>query len=108
MEAYGAEHAHLRPPRLKQAWTGRMYTDFPPGSDADALHAALFAGAIARFQALPEMQAIVAFTRAFLEERLAPHEPVRLHRIEGDLGERCRSLQRDYPMRRRPSSCGAC
>jgi hypothetical protein len=73
-----------------------MYTDFPPGTDADALHTALFAGAIARFQALPEMAAVVAFTRAFLEERLAPYDPVRVHELEGDLGQRCRALQRDY------------
>jgi hypothetical protein len=73
-----------------------MYTELPRDTDADALHAALFAGAIARFRALPEMRAIVAFTRAFLEERLTPRDPVLLHRIEGDLGERCRALQRDY------------
>jgi hypothetical protein len=73
-----------------------MYTEFPPGTDADRLHEALFAGAIARFRQLPEMAAVVAFTRTFLEERLSPHEPVRVHELDGDLGARCRALQRDY------------
>jgi hypothetical protein len=75
-----------------------MYTDVLPDThtDADALHQALFAGAIARFRGLPEMQAIVAVARAFLAERLAPHDPVLLHLMQGDLGERCRALQRDY------------
>src|SRR5262245_24806200 len=34
-----------------------MYTSLPPGTSADALHAALFAGAIVRYDALPEMAA---------------------------------------------------
>jgi hypothetical protein len=73
-----------------------MYTDFASGTDANALHASLFAGAIARFRGMPEMAAVVAFTRAFLDERLAPHDPVRVHGLAGDLGQRCSSLQRDY------------
>jgi hypothetical protein len=73
-----------------------MYTDFAPDTDVDALHEALFAGAIARFGRLPEMSAIVAFTRSFLEERLAPVEPARIHEMDGDLAERCATLKRDY------------
>jgi hypothetical protein len=73
-----------------------MYTEFAPGTDVDALHEALFHGAIARFGSLPEMSAIVAFTRRFLEERLAPVEPIRIHQMEGDLAERCAALKRDY------------
>jgi hypothetical protein len=79
-----------------KSWAESACTEIPPASDADALHTALFAGAIARFREKPEMAAIVAFTRAFLEEHLAPHDPVLLHLLDGDLGERCRALQRDY------------
>ena len=73
-----------------------MYTDFAPGTNIDAIHEALFEGAIARFDSLPEMSAIVAFTRSFLEERLSPFEPVLIHQMEGDLAERCAALKRDY------------
>lgn len=73
-----------------------MYTDFAPGADVDTLHEALFTGAIARFDNLPEMSAIVALTRSFLEERLAPFEPVRIHQMKGDLAERCAALKREY------------
>jgi len=51
----------------------------PPGSAA-ALYAALYAGEVVRFSAMPSMAALVAFTRAFVEERLAPHPPVEIHR----------------------------
>jgi hypothetical protein len=50
----------------------------PPGDPA-ALHARLYAGEIVRFPGLPQMAAIVAFTRLFAEERLAPHPPVEIH-----------------------------
>jgi len=73
-----------------------MYTEFPPGTDVDTLHDALFHGAIARFDRLPEMAAIAAFTRSFLEERLSPVEPVLIHQMEGDLAQRCAALKRDY------------
>jgi hypothetical protein len=73
-----------------------MYTEFPPGTDIDALHEALFQGAIAKFGNLPEMTAIVAFTRRFLEERLSPLDPVRIHEMDGDLAQRCAALKRDY------------
>ncbi len=73
-----------------------MYTDFAPGTDVDALHEALFEGAIVRFGGLAEMSAIVALTKSFLEERLAPFEPVRIHEMEGDLAQRCATLKRDY------------
>jgi hypothetical protein len=54
-----------------------MYTAPPP--DIDALHDALFAGAIVRFEALAAMRDLMGFARAFAEERLAPHDPVRIH-----------------------------
>ena len=73
-----------------------MYTDCTPGTDIDVLHDALFHGAIARLQGFPEMSAIVASARSFFEERLAPVEPVLIHQMEGDLAERCATLQRDY------------
>ena len=73
-----------------------MYTDVTPGTDIDVLHDALFHGAIARLQGLPEMSAIVAFARSFLEQRLAPVQPVLLHQMEGDLAERCATLRREY------------
>ena len=73
-----------------------MYTDVPPGSDTDALHHSLFRGAIGYLKSFPEMPAIVAFTKTFLEERLTPFEPVRIHEMEGDLAERCAALKREY------------
>ena len=73
-----------------------MYTDFSPGTDIDVLHDALFQGAIVRLEGLPEMSGIVAFTRSFLEERLAPVEPVLIHQMQGDVSELCATLQRDY------------
>ena len=73
-----------------------MYTEFAPGSDVDVLHDALFQGAIARLNNLKEMSAIVGFTQNFLEERLAPIEPVRIHEMEHDLGGRCAELKREY------------
>ncbi len=51
----------------------------PPGDPA-ALYAALYAGEVVRFSNLPRMQPLVAFTRAFVEERLAPHPPVEIQR----------------------------
>jgi hypothetical protein len=73
-----------------------MYTDFSLGTDIDALHDALFQGTIARLAGLPEMSALVALTRSFLEERLAPVDPVLIHQIDGDLAELCATLKRDY------------
>ncbi len=73
-----------------------MYTDFSPGTDIDVLHDALFRGTIARLDSIPQMSAIVAFARRFLEERLAPVEPVLIHQMEGDLAELCATLQREY------------
>jgi hypothetical protein len=51
----------------------------PPG-DSSALYAALYAGEIVRFSGLAQMAAIVSFTRAFVEERLAPYPPTEIHR----------------------------
>lgn len=68
----------------------------PPPQDVDAWHEAIFSGAIVRHPVSAPMQAIVDFTRQFLEERLHPAVPVLMHQLPGDLGERCRVLQRDY------------
>lgn len=73
-----------------------MYSELAPGTDIDALHEALFSGAIVRLRDLAEMSALVAFTRSFLEERLAPCAPERIHQFEGDLAERYVGLQREY------------
>src|ERR1700748_645340 len=73
-----------------------MYTGFPPGTNIDVLHDALFQGTIARLDGLPEMSAVVAFTRRFLEGQLAPVEPVLIHQMEGDLAKLCATLQREY------------
>jgi hypothetical protein len=51
-----------------------------PPSEPSALYAALYAGEVVRFSHLPFMAAIVAFTRAFVEEQLAPHPPPEIHR----------------------------
>jgi hypothetical protein len=51
----------------------------PPGDPA-ALYAALYAGEVVRYSDVSAMAAIVAFTRAFIEERLAPFPPVEIHR----------------------------
>jgi len=51
-----------------------------PPRDPAALYATLYAGDIVRFSGLMPMAAIVAFARAFLEERLAPYPPVEIHR----------------------------
>jgi len=52
-----------------------------PPSDVSALHEALYAGQILRFADRPAMQALAGFARAFVEERLAPHDPVRIHEV---------------------------
>lgn len=67
-----------------------------PPDYADAWHEALFSGAIVRHPVCAPMQAVVDFTRQFLEDRLHPAVPVLMHQLPGDLGERCRMLQRDY------------
>ncbi|HKD54467.1 MAG TPA: hypothetical protein VKB72_09645 [Steroidobacteraceae bacterium] len=69
----------------------------PPG-DPSALYAALYAGEIVRFSGLPSMAALVAFTRSFVEERLAPHPPVEIHRHLDSraLSTRLAEVQREY------------
>lgn len=54
-----------------------MYSAPPPG--LDALHDALYAGAIVRFGNLPVMHDIVAYARSFLAEQLGSQDPVRIH-----------------------------
>lgn len=69
----------------------------PPG-DPSALYAALYAADVVRFSHLRPMTAIVEFTRAFVEERLAPHPPVEIHRhLAPDLlGRRLAEVQGEY------------
>ena len=69
----------------------------PPG-DPSSLYAALYAGEIVRFSGLPATAALVAFTRAFVEARLAPHAPVEIHRHldPSALPTRLVSVQREY------------
>jgi hypothetical protein len=70
----------------------------PPPADGAALLAGLYAGAVVRFPRLAAMEAVVAFTRAFVEERLAPHPPVEIHRhlAPPRLGTRLGEVQREY------------
>jgi len=54
-----------------------MYSAPPAG--IDALHDALFSGAIVRFPHLPAMVELVAFTRDFLGRELGDQDPTRIH-----------------------------
>jgi hypothetical protein len=77
----------------------------PPG-DPSTLYAGLYAGEIVRFTGLAHMAAIVAFTQAFVEERLAPYAPVEIHRhldrdaLAGRLGEVQREHSRSPEVKR--------
>jgi len=73
------------------------YRSPPPGGPL-ALYAALYAGEVVRFSGLPAMAALVVFTRAFVEERLAPHPPVEIHRHLDSraLSIRLAEVQREY------------
>jgi hypothetical protein len=51
-----------------------------PPRDASALYAQLYAGEVVRYCGVSEMAALSAFTRAFVEERLAPHPVPQIHR----------------------------
>ena len=84
-----------------------MYTEFGSGSDIDALHDALFQGAIARLNNLTKMSAIVVFTQNFLEERLAP-DRAGAHSRNGRRSRRtmCRAPARLCEQRRRSKSFG--
>lgn len=77
----------------------RLSLDYraPPGDPA-ALYDGLYAGQIVRFSGLPQMAAIVAFTRAFVEARLAPYPPIEIHRhIEPrELGSRLGAVKAAY------------
>jgi len=75
-----------------------MYRDFAAGIESERLHEAVYAGVIGGFRPLPEMAAIVAWTRAFLEERFAPYLPVESHRhfAPAALAEKIAVTQRDY------------
>lgn len=69
-----------------------------PPADPSALYAALYAGEVVRFSRLPPMASLVAFTRALVEERLAPHPPIEIHRHldPGALATRLAALQSEY------------
>jgi len=57
-----------------------MYTSLPyPLPSADAFHDRIYAGDILRFDGIPALTELVAFTRAFLEEALFPHAPTLIH-----------------------------
>jgi hypothetical protein len=64
-----------------------------PPRDSSALYAGLYAGEVVRYRGVPEMAALILFTRAFVEERLAPHPVPQIHRyldpdaLAGRLGE---------------------
>ncbi len=57
-----------------------MYRDDPAELDIEALHEALFGGAIIRYTDLAAMRALVAFAREYLVEQLSPHAPTEIHR----------------------------
>jgi hypothetical protein len=69
----------------------------PPG-DRGALYAALYAGEVIRFSELTQMAAIVAFARTFVQDQLAPHPPVEIHRHVDpqELASRLSHLQAEY------------
>jgi hypothetical protein len=75
-----------------------MYRTFEAGTDPRGFHDALYAGAIARFDRLAEMQAIVAFTQSFLTDRFAPHPPPEIHRhmARSELSKLLSAVRRDY------------
>jgi hypothetical protein len=51
-----------------------------PPRDASVLYAGLYAGEVVRYRALAQMAAITAFTRDFVQERLAPYPVPQIHR----------------------------
>ena len=68
-----------------------------PPHDPALLYAALYAGQVVRYSGLPAMAALIATTRAFVEERLA-HPPAEVHRYiaHTELAPRLAAIQRDY------------
>lgn len=66
--------------------------EFPAAYDS------LYAGKVLRFAALEEMASIVAFTRAFVEARVAPYPPVEIHRhlSEDALSAMLARMQSEY------------
>jgi hypothetical protein len=51
-----------------------------PPRDPAALYAGLYAGEVVRYSGVEQMAAITAFTRAFVQERLAPYPVPEIHR----------------------------
>lgn len=70
----------------------------PPPGDATTLYEALYRGSVFRYSSTPEMAAIVAATRAFVEDRLAPYSPTEIHRHvpHVELAPKLAVIQRDY------------
>ena len=69
-----------------------------PPENSRQLLAALYSGQVVRFRDLSEMAAIVAFTRAFVEERLAPFPPIEIHRhiVAEPLAKQLSQIQSEY------------
>ncbi|MDQ0390582.1 hypothetical protein [Labrys monachus] len=57
-----------------------MYSPADVPVSPRAFHDSLYDGAVIRFGDLAPMAGLIAFTRAFLEEGLAPHAPAEIHR----------------------------
>jgi hypothetical protein len=51
-----------------------------PPRDSSALYAGLYAGEVVRYSGVAQMAAITNFTRAFVQERLAPYPVLQIHR----------------------------
>jgi hypothetical protein len=75
-----------------------MYEDFKGGADPAELRDRLYRGTIARFRDLVSMQRLVAFTRGFVEEELAPASPVDSHegRSEDELAQIYAAVRRRF------------
>lgn len=56
-----------------------MYTEPAAPLDPGAFHGRIYGGEICRFEGLPAMRALIAFTRDFLENALRPHHPTEIH-----------------------------
>lgn len=63
-----------------------------------ALHDRLYGGDVLHFTDLPQMRAIVSFTRSFLEDAFRPHAPTDIHHhvTHADLVEIAQARSREY------------
>jgi hypothetical protein len=75
-----------------------MYEDFTRGAAPAELRDKLYLGAIVRFRDLAPMQGLIAFTRGFVEEELAPAAPVESHegRSEDELAETYATVRKRF------------